>query len=448
MRFDAAPRDASGPTDAAHDAFDAWVFGDRCARECGEAELCGDMAEGDGLDNDCNGSVDETCTCTYGSARSCFGGTPEQRGVGACADGMMHCGEFGRWSACTGGQVPVAEVCDGADNDCNGLMDDGLADCASSVSCPGAERARPLATYALEGSRIYAGAATSWRWTVTCPPAVATCPVPADPTARDTSIFFVASGEYRVRVEIVTDTGETLACEWVVNVQGVGLRVELVWDTQGIGHGDTDVDLHLHRRSVPRDVMTGETPMYTSDDCFFLNCKASTYDYDGAALRTRWGLPDTADLSACRDAPEGEGRLWEELRGACYNPRLDVDVITCDPAQTDPRAGDFCAPENINIDEPPIGDTYRVMVNYYSQHDYSGPTYPMVTIYCNGEIRGAFGSDPLVTLRNGGGGARMNDNWMVADIVFFEDVCGHVDCFVSPLGHIVNDGSFGPPWTL
>jgi hypothetical protein len=456
LDFDAARSDGgvdSGARDAGMDSaigdggFDAFVP-DLCSDSCGPVELCGDTEDGDGLDNDCDGAVDEDCACVYGTVRSCFAGTPELRGIGTCADGTMHCDEFGAWGACTGGAIPSPESCDGADEDCDGSVDDGLAGCESTFACPGTDRTIPLHAYALEGSVIFGGAASAWSWTVECPPDVATCPVPDDATARDSEIFFVASGSYRVRLVITAEGGETIECEWIVEVRGIGLRVELTWDTQGRGRGDTDVDLHLHRRSVPADVADGETDYFTPDDCFFLNCKASTYDYDEMSLRRRWALPDTPDLSVCRDAPEGEGYQWETLRGACYNPRLDVDVISCDPAQTDPRAGDFCAPENINIDNPPLGESYRVMVNYYSQHEYDGETYPEVNIYCNGEIRGAFGRDPLVVLRTGDALPRNNDNWIVADVMFYEDPCGEIDCYVSPISVIRNDALFGPPWTL
>lgn len=75
----------------------------------------------DGLDNDCNGLVDDAvgCQCTDGSTRVC--GTA----VGECIPGVQTC-SGGVWSACMGETVAVAEVCDGLDNDCNGVADDGV----------------------------------------------------------------------------------------------------------------------------------------------------------------------------------------------------------------------------------------------------------------------------------------------------------------------------------
>ena len=421
---------------------------DLCSTTCGPTELCGDMGDGDGLDNDCDGSVDEDCTCVPMTSRGCFVGPPERRGLGLCAEGVMGCNEFGVWSACTGGNFGSDETCNGADDDCDGVRDDGLAGCATSLACPGAEVAYPLRAHPLRASTIYTMPATAWRWTVTCPSTVATCPMPADPTAQDTEIFFIASGNYRVRLEITAMDGTMLECEWIVHVAGSGLRVELNWDTQGIGRGNTDVDLHLHRRSVPPDMLIVDTPFFTHDDCFFLNCKATTYYYDDFQIRRRWMLMDTADLAFCQDAPQGEGGYWVAEHMACFNPRLDVDVITCDPAETDSRAGSFCAPENINVDEPAIGDTFRVMVNYYSDHGFTGTTYPTVNIYCNGELRGAFGSDPIIELDEGSTLPRNNDNWMVADVKFFLDSCGRVECMVNPLFLVTNTGDFGPVWSF
>ena len=426
-----------------------------CGAGCGPAEICGaegSTTGGNGLDDDCNGRVDDGCMCTPGEARPCFAGPPDRRNVGACADGIEACTEFGIWGTCTGGVSPNAEACNGGDDDCNGITDD-LAGCTSTVMCPGNESARPLTTHTLRGSRVFGGAAASWSWGIECPSTVpaALCPRLATPNAQDTDVYLTASGAYRVNVTVTLADGTTASCAWTLYVQGGGLRVELNWDTMPDTRGGTDVDLHLHRWS--RNGV--DTDFFSEpEDCYYSNCRpGQTYSWPGHP---------TSDLENCQDAPHGGGAAWR-AEGACRNPRLDVDTNgvdgPCTASQTDPNARDFCAPENINVDAPVLGQPYRVMVNYYSESSHSGPTYPSVSVYCGGALRGSFGLDPLVTLRNGSGFGAGNDNWYVADVVFFEGTCG-LDCQVYPIGTVaqgmVDPGDpfgfssiapFGPPWS-
>ncbi len=133
--------DCNGETDEGLGVGDACAVGTGACRAegvqvCGEGDSAGlvvcDAAEGtpgeetcDGLDNDCNGTVDdregEVCECEDGAVVECGSD------VGACALGQQTCvgGQFGE---CTGATAPGAEICNGIDDDCNGTVDDRAGD--------------------------------------------------------------------------------------------------------------------------------------------------------------------------------------------------------------------------------------------------------------------------------------------------------------------------------
>src|SRR6185436_8019298 len=56
-----------------------------------------------GLDDNCNGIVDEGCTCMGGQAQSCFKGDPSYFGAPGCFPGTQSCTENGTWGPCIGG---------------------------------------------------------------------------------------------------------------------------------------------------------------------------------------------------------------------------------------------------------------------------------------------------------------------------------------------------------
>jgi N-acetylneuraminic acid mutarotase len=92
-----------------------------CAGEVTPAnEVCG------GGDENCDGQVDEGCTCTPGATASCYDGPAGTAGVGLCHAGTKTCAASGlAWDACAGEVTPSFEVCtNGLDDNCDGHVDE------------------------------------------------------------------------------------------------------------------------------------------------------------------------------------------------------------------------------------------------------------------------------------------------------------------------------------
>jgi MYXO-CTERM domain-containing protein len=92
----------------------------------------------DGIDNDCNGAPDDGVLPGVGDlCGSDFGGCTS--GLTSCISGVVHC---------VGATGPSPEVCDGKDNDCDGIIDNGIP---AGASCT-----PPYNAVAFPGSRTHA----------------------------------------------------------------------------------------------------------------------------------------------------------------------------------------------------------------------------------------------------------------------------------------------------
>ncbi len=100
------------------------VYSDGCEYDCtpNGVEAC------NGVDANCDGKVNQDCACTLGMKDACG------NNLGLCKWGMITCVD-GQWSDCLGGVSPSEEVCDGADNDCNGVKDNGFDLQSDPMNC-------------------------------------------------------------------------------------------------------------------------------------------------------------------------------------------------------------------------------------------------------------------------------------------------------------------------
>lgn len=88
-----------------------------------------------GLDDDCDGLIDEGAPCRVENRRLCYTGPAGTTSRGPCQGGVQRCitetdalgAKRDVWSSvCEGEITPQPELCgDGVDNNCNGQLDDG-----------------------------------------------------------------------------------------------------------------------------------------------------------------------------------------------------------------------------------------------------------------------------------------------------------------------------------
>jgi len=202
---------------------------------------------------------------------------------------------------------------------------------------------------------------------------------------------FALSGDYTLQGEFDLD-GKHHVCTQKVRVRAPGVRAELCWDTVGglpTGTPGNDIDLHFARL---QGISCAEQGW---DNTCALNAIGRYQDCSyspGSGCPTGTNVPGWGYLNSPNAACQG----WGSKRGAgaCTNPRLDRDNVTCNRTLDDPNAANFCGPENINIDNPKDNDRFVIGVNHYANRVSNPNAKPHVNVYCNGARVLSIGYNP------------------------------------------------------
>jgi len=211
---------------------------------------------------------------------------------------------------------------------------------------------------------------------------------------------------YHFTLEVTGVAGDRSSCKLEVPVAGVGMRVELCWDTST----STDLDLYLH---TPYNREPWFTPGSANviaglneTTCNGVNCSAMLR----TATRVNWGYEDSPS-SAC-NTPAFESFL--DI-GRCPNPRSADDNNQTIASGTT---------ERIQLDNPKDGQNFRVMV----QNFFTMPAHPHVFVYCSGERAGSFDAPPTPPRFVASNQNIYGVMWRAADITTHVNASGTVLC--------------------
>jgi hypothetical protein len=412
---------------------------------------------GNGFDDDCDGHVDEGCSCDaahpVGTTKACALVSPSQvdpngKPAGWCAVnsiGTMRCIATGKeillpvWDGeCRGAQPPFADdVCARGDFDCDGKdLNSRSQDCQCKVVGVGCPTAPVVTTPfpdpnnlpAIDGSSWVmggAGNAKNWKWTVTGGDCDNILPHPT----------FAVYGQRAARRGGPRLSGNAPQTRLGPNanqqgfVIGPGATVGPViypafalsgdylvkgeWDASD-GHHACTVKVEVRSPGIRVELCWSPQP--EDIDLHFArlqNPKACTHGWMQTCAMSEEGDDCYFNVySGCLEGFSTNPSAWGYARspntachgwgstrqGPCDNPRLDQDNRTCILDTADPLDDLFCGPENINLDNPKDGDRFAVGAAFYWSDDVPAgpvrPTHPHLNVYCNGERKLAFGFDP------------------------------------------------------
>ncbi|MFH2006370.1 MAG: hypothetical protein ABI333_07280 [bacterium] len=251
--------------------------------------------------------------------------------------------------------------------------------------CPDDINTVPLVTINWTGNGEDDGFIVSYQWQMLTQPSGSAASPPAPANGQTVSFEPDVVGVYLMRLTVTDNDNNTDSCQFsVFATPGEGLRIELFWNPPESPQDNSDVDLHLLHP-------TGTGWFNQQTDCFYSNCNVSN----------------------------GHHLYWDAPNYFPDDPRLDLDDV------------DGFGPENINIDEPVVGNAYRVGVHYFNDDGY-GPASIHVKIYCGTiSINPVWEYGPKI-LTGGSGSSWDNDFWKVATVTW-----NGFTCNVTPINQVV-----------
>jgi hypothetical protein len=225
---------------------------------------------------------------------------------------------------------------------------------------------------------------------------------------------------YHFTLQATDFAGNMASCKLEVPVEGVGMRVELCWDTSTT----TDLDLYLHN---PSDQAAWFAPGADGIDEGLNNTTCNTSngvaELRNGHARVDWGYADSP-LSAC-NTPSFDGFVPS---GRCPNPRA------ADDNNQEIATG---TTERMQLDNPRSGETFRVMVQNFS----NAPARPHIFVYCGGEKAASFDAPPTPSNFVSPNPGTFGVMWRAADVTTFIDETGKTWCKAVRLasGGVTND---------
>ena len=394
------PGRSDGGTNTGGPTADATTQPRPAACDPNQRELCDDF------DNDCDERVDEDCLCQV-PEKPCYPGNPQDLAStdSACRAGTQGC-RLEVYGECRGYVLPSAEVCDGQDNDCDGIIDNVEGGCgdngAPRAICPPDQFGPPLANYTLRGGYDDSDgdpmAAASWA-IVSKPPGSTATPEPND--QLETLVFVDLQGEYVLELTVrdqrqrrpLPDADQHTVERWPAGRDGLECWRGQRPDRPRPAPTEQSQWAMVRRRPQRRRL-------------FYMNCKVCD-TYDEPACRAQ-----IAEFNANPNLPPPPQVQWSAPLDN-DDPRLDLDDV------------DGLGPENLNVNSPRNG-TYRLGVHYYDDDGYGASTVT-VRIFCGEGVVEQFG--PMILEATDNNGGRNTEFWEIADIRWQNG-----SCEVIPLG--------------